>query len=470
MPFDQEVDTEATINAAMGRLMMKQDDVDRFADGKSLRANCPRGAHAGWKAPADRRDPVDLLTESSAGRLPQLVPIRYGRMMLSPYTFFRGAAAIMAADLSRTPAAGISVQSCGDCHLMNFGGFATPERNIAFDINDFDETLPAPWEWDLKRLATSFVVAAFDNGLAKAEARDLAVRVTTRYREHLRDYAQLGVLQRWYARIDTDDLIATLLSKKGKAFVRAQVDRAASRSVLEDDFPKLASLEGGKPRIKDNPPLIFHQTSLKSQEYLRFVKSAFHRYRSSLSEERKALLDQFEFHDIAAKVVGIGSVGTACGILLLMAGPKDPMFLQVKEALPSVLEPYAGKSRFRNHGQRVVAGQRLMQSASDLFLGWTEDRGRHFYVRQLRDAKIKPLVEVADLARLRTYAQWCGWALARAHAKAGDAALISGYLGNSMRFDDAVGDFALDYAEQNERDHQALRRAIASGRLEAMQE
>jgi len=448
---------------------MKKNAADSFAVGKALRDKCPREAHGGWQAPAERRDPVELLIESSVDRLPQLVPIRYGRMMLSPFTFFRGAASIMAADLACTPATGIHVQSCGDCHLMNFGGFATPERRIAFDINDFDETLPAPWEWDLKRLAASFVIAGQDNGFSKAETRDVATRAVQHYREHLRRYAEMGVLDRWYARIDTDDLMSTLPTKKGRDILRAQIEKAASRSVRDDDFPKLAAVENGKARIKDNPPLIFHQTTLKQHDYLRFVKAAFRRYRATLTEERKALLDQFELHDIAAKVVGIGSVGTACGILLLMAGEKDPMFLQVKEARASVLEPYAGKSRVANHGERVVAGQRLMQAASDLFLGWTEDRGRHFYIRQLRDMKIKPLVEVADVPRLQQYAQWCGWALARAHAKAGNAALISGYLGKSGRFDDAVADFALAYADQNARDHQALRRAIAAGRIEAIQ-
>jgi len=451
-------------------LVDMQPETDRRAAGRVLRERCPRAAHATWKAPADRRDPVELLIESSEGRLPQLIPIRYGRMMQSPFAFFRGAAAIMAADLSRTPDSGIRVQACGDCHLLNFGGFATPERHIVFDINDFDETLPAPWEWDVKRLAASFVVGGLHNGFAKAEARDVAARVVANYREHMHRYAQMGVLQRWYERIDTDDLVATLRRKKWKQFVRAQVDKAVSRDVLEIDFPKLATTEGGEVRIKDNPPLIFHQTELGAQEYDRVVRAAFRRYRATLTDERKALLDQYEVKDIAAKVVGVGSVGTRCGILLLMAGSNDPLFLQVKEARTSVLEAYAGKSQFANRAERVVAGQRLMQAASDMFLGWTEDRGRHFYLRQLRDVKIKPLVEVADFARLAHYAIWCGWALARAHAKAGDAAMISGYLGTSSAFDDAVARFAMDYADQNARDHQALIKAIRTGRIEVFQE
>jgi uncharacterized protein (DUF2252 family) len=443
---------------------------DRKAAGKRLREQCPRGSHGAWRAPANRRDPIDILIDSSTGRLPQLIPIRYGRMMQSPFAFYRGAAAIMAADLSRTPNSGIRVQACGDCHLMNFGGFATPERNIVFDINDFDETLPAPWEWDVKRLAASFVVAGLHNGFSKAEARDVATEVVAHYRGYMRVYAEMGVLQRWYERIDTDDLVATLRKKKWKQWVQAQIDKAASRDVREDDFPKLVRVKNGEARIKDNPPLIFHQTSLGADAYNRMVKAAFLRYRSTLTDERRVLLDQYTLKDVAAKVVGVGSVGTRCGILLLMAGPSDPLFLQVKEARASVLEAYAGKSQYPNCGQRVTAGQRLMQAASDMFLGWTNDGARHFYIRQLRDAKITPLVEVLDFTRLRRYAQWCGWALARAHAKSGDATMIAGYLGTSGEFDDAVARFAMTYAEQNARDHQALLKAIGSGRIEVLHE
>jgi uncharacterized protein (DUF2252 family) len=411
-----------------------------------------------------------LLIRSSKGRLPQLIPIRYGRMMQSPFAFYRGAAAIMAADLAGTPASGIRVQVCGDCHLMNFGGSATPERHIIFDISDFDETLPAPWEWDIKRLAASVVVAGYNNGFRKADARDAAASCVRSYRARMAVYAEMRTLERWYERVDAEDLIALVQSKKWKKRIEKQIAKESSRSVVEDDFPKLAGVENGRVRIKDNPPLIFHQTGQRADEHVRVVKEVFRRYRASLSDERKALIDHYEIKDVAAKVVGVGSVGTRCGILLMMAGDDDPLFLQIKEARASVLEPYAGKSAYANRGQRVVAGQKLMQSASDMFLGWTEERGRHYYVRQLRDIKIKPPVEVLDVRAMTRYAEWCGWALARAHAKSGDAAMISGYLGDSRRFDDAIASFALAYADVNERDHQALLKAIRAGRIDVYRE
>ena len=401
----------------------------------------------------------------------QLVPIRYGRMMQSPFAFYRGAAAIMAADLARTPVSGIRVQACGDCHLLNFGGFATPERNIAFDINDFDETLPAPWEWDVKRLATSCVIAGQHNGYNKAEARDMALRCVESYREHIDTFARMTVLERWYEHIDANDILRAISGKKWRQEVQMQIKKAAARSVLEDDFPKLATVEGGQPRIKDNPPLIFHQGDVSADgEYGRAVKAAFREYRTTLSDERRELLDRFELKDVAVKVVGVGSVGTICGILLLMADTNDALFLQVKEARVSVLEAYAGKSRYPNRGERVVVGQRMMQAASDLFLGWTEYEGRHFYIRQLRDIKIKPLIEGISASRLGLYSGWCGWALARAHAKSGDAAMISGYLGSNSRFDKAVAKFALAYSDQNERDFQALLKAIRDGRIQTLEE
>ena len=444
---------------------------ERRAAGRTLRDKCARVAHGTWKPHSKRRDPIDLLIESSKGRMQQLVPIRYGRMMQSPFAFYRGAAAIMAADLAHTPVSGIRVQACGDCHLMNFGGFATPERNIAFDINDFDETLPAPWEWDVKRLAASCVVAGQHNGYNRAEASDMALRCVESYREHIHNFARMTVLERWYEHINAADVLSAISGKKWRREVQTQIDKAVARSVLEDDFPKLASVEGGQPRIKDNPPLIFHQGDVDTDgEYGHAVKAAFREYRTTLSDERRELLDRFELKDVAIKVVGVGSVGTMCAILLLMADTDDSLFLQVKEARLSVLEPYAGKSRFRNRGERVVVGQRLMQAASDLFLGWTEYEGRHFYIRQLHDTKIKPLIEGISASRLGLYSGWCGWALARAHAKSGDAAMISGYLGSNSQFDKAVGRFALAYAEQNERDYKALLKAIRDGRIEVLQE
>ena len=443
---------------------------ERRAAGKALRDKCARDVHASWKRHATRRDPIELLIEASVGRMKQLLPIRHGRMMQSPFAFYRGAAAIMAADLAHTPVSGIRVQACGDCHLLNFGGFATPERNVAFDINDFDETLPAPWEWDVKRLAVSFVVAGYHNGYNKAEAYQVARRGIESYREHMHKLARMTVLQRWYQHIETDDLLRTIPLKKNRQKVQAQIDKAAARTALEDDFPKLATVENGRPRIKDNPPLIFHQTDLSAAEYDRLVKVAFRKYRTTLSEERRELLDRYEMKDIAVKVVGVGSVGTRCAVMLLMAGDDDVLFLQVKEACASVLEPYAGKSRYHNHGQRVVVGQRLMQAASDLFLGWTEERRRHFYIRQLRDVKIKPLIEGINAKELAIYAGWCGWALARAHARSGDPAMVAGYLGSNSSFEKAIARFALAYADQNERDYKALLKAIRDGRIQTFEE
>ena len=390
--------------------------------------------------------------------------------MQSPFAFYRGAAAIMAADLARTPASGIRVQACGDCHLMNFGGSATPERHIVFDISDFDESLPAPWEWDLKRLAASAVIAGFNNGFRKADAREAAASCARSYRDRMAGYAQMRALERWYERIDAEELIALIDSRRWKKRIQKQLAKELSRSVAEDDFPKLTDVKNGRVRIKDNPPLIFHPGSRRADAHGLVIQRVFRRYRETLTDDRRALIDHYEIKDVAVKVVGVGSVGTRCGILLMMAGEDDPLFLQVKEARASVLEPYAGKSVYANCGQRVVAGQKLMQAASDMFLGWTEDHGRHFYLRQLRDIKIEPMVEVLDARSMARYAEWCGWALARAHAKSGDAAMISGYLGNSGRFDDAMADFAMAYAEQNERDHQALLKAIRAGRIDVIRE
>ena len=390
--------------------------------------------------------------------------------MQSPFAFYRGAAPIMSADLARIPTSGISVQACGDCHIMNFGGYATRERRIVFDINDFDETLPAPWEWDIKRLAVSFVIAGLHNGFKRAEARKGALHCVQSYREHMKTYAEKSFLNMWYERIDGEALIGSLQSRTWKEMVQERITKASSRTVVEDDFPKLASVRNGKVRIKDNPPLIFHQSNMGMAEYILIIKKAFGRYRESLTDDLKVLLDRYEIKDVAWKVVGVGSVGTRCGIILMMAGDDDVLFLQVKEARLSVLEPYATKSVYPNHGQRVVAGQRLMQSASDMFLGWTEERGVHFYIRQLRDIKIKPRVEVFDAPMMMTYAEWCGWALARAHAKSGDAAMISGYLGNSGKFDEAIASFALAYADQNERDHQDFLKAIHAGKIEVYNE
>jgi uncharacterized protein (DUF2252 family) len=432
-----------------------------------MRLAVPLASHAQWQAPANRRDPIDLLIESSIGRVPELLPIRYGRMMQSPFAFYRGTAAIMAADLAGLPSTGIRVQACGDCHLLNFGCFGTPERRLIFAINDFDETLPAPWEWDIKRLAASFVVAGRHNGFSADEVREAAQACVHSYREHMREFAKMGVLDVWYFSIDAEALIETVEDDIAKQRAHKRAAKARDRDVLDEDFPELVTFEGGAHRIRDNPPLIYHLQGEEESIIKARTLKAFESYRASLAEDRRVLLDRYELKDLAMKVVGVGSVGTRCAIMLLMGGADDPLFLQVKQAQASVLEPYAGQSIYPNHGQRVAMGQRLMQSATDIFLGWTEtELGNHFYIRQMRDMKIKPLVELFGPALMNQYAEACGWALARAHARSGDAAKIAGYLGKKEDFDEALADFSVAYADQNEKDYQALVQAVREGRLE----
>ena len=385
---------------------------ERVAIGKALRQQIPREDHAHWQPRGDRRDPIAVLEESNHDRLPELIPIRYGRMLRSPFTFLRGSAALMAYDLATTPSIGVQVQACGDCHLLNFGLFATPERNLVFDLNDFDETHPAPWEWDLKRLVTSVVVAGRENDLDDA-ASAAAVRDCVRsYRQHLREYSHMSPLEVWYSRLDMESIIAMAPDAEG----------------LED-------------------------------------------YRQTLSDERRVLFDRYRFEDAAVKVVGIGSVGTRCLIGLFFSEDNHPLILQVKEVRRSVLEPYTEASHYDNQGQRVVMGQRLTQSSSDIFLGWVRGRrGRDFYVRQLRDMKMSFPLERVAAVQLSRYSEYCGWTLARAHAKSGDGARISGYLGKGDKFDRALGQFALAYADQTVRDHAALVDAVNTGRVEALVE
>jgi uncharacterized protein (DUF2252 family) len=442
-----------------------------YAMGKSLRDKCPRESHAVWQPPDDRPDPLVLMEESNKGRMPQLIPVRHGRMLQSPFTFYRGAALNMAADLATTPATGIRVQACGDCHLMNFGSYATPERRVIFDINDLDETLPAPWEWDVKRLAASFVLACRDNGFREETARDAVLSCVRSYRERMREYSTMHVMDVWYASIDAERLIPMIRDEEARKRMQKRLANARERSVLEHEFPELATTGGLAPTIKENPPLIFHWREQGHEEYIANVRAAFVRYRETMQEDRRLLLDRFTLMDVAVKVVGVGSVGTFCGILLLMASEHDPLFLQFKQARPSVLEPYAGKSLHANHGQRVVHGCRMMQSASDIFLGWTEGQlERHFYVRQLKDMKIKPMVEVFTTSVMLQYAEICGWTLAHAHARSGEPARISRYLGKGDKFDKAIADFAIEYANQSERDHEVLMQAVRSGKLEVFVE
>ena len=439
--------------------------------GKHLRTKCPRSSHAAWAPPHDRPDPLRLLKESDKGRLPELIPIRYGRMVRTPFTFYRGAALNMAADLAVTPSSGLRVQACGDCHLLNFGDFATPERRVVFDINDFDETLPAPWEWDVKRLAASFVLACRNNGFSKASAHDAALACVRSYRERMADYSQMPALDVWYASIEVEKVLPTIKDKEARRRHQKMVAKARARSVLEHEFPKLAARKGSVPTIKDSPPLIYHPHERGVEELLTRAREALAGYRESMQEDRRVLIDRFELKDIAIKVVGVGSVGTFCCVTLLMASEQDPLFLQVKEARSSVLEAYAGKSIHPNHGQRVVNGIRLMQSASDIFLGWTKGKlGRHFYVRQLKDVKVGVQVELLTPGVMIQYAEICGWTLARAHARSGSPAQISGYLGKSDAFDKAVAAFSIAYADQSERDHAILKKAVRAGRVEAVME
>lgn len=446
---------------------------ERRAEGKALREAAPRDAHGGWKPAKKRRDPIDLLNESNAGRLEQLVPIRFGRMMQSPFAFYRGSAIVMAADLATTPVSGIRVQACGDAHLSNFGGFATPERRVVFDINDLDETLPGPWEWDVKRLAASFILAGRHIRLSENDSARAVAETLRSYREHMADYAEMRALDVWYETIDIDRFLveAEAASEETRARLEERLKKLREKNTPEFLFPKFVQHRGAAPVIVDDPPLIFHPTKEIAPGMETHYAEGFASYRDSLAEHVRVLFDRFRFCDLAIKVVGVGSVGTRCAIALFMASDDDPIFLQVKEAGPSVLEPYAGKSLHSNHGQRVVAGQRLMQSASDLFLGWGKGaNGRDFYVRQLRDMKISAVIEDFDAADLRAYGRVCGWALARAHARSGDAAQISGYLGSSNAFDLAVGEFAGEYADQVQRDYRAFVRAIREGRIVAATE
>jgi uncharacterized protein (DUF2252 family) len=440
--------------------------------GKTLRASITRASHAGWIVPATRKDPITLLEESNVGRIAELTPIRWGRMKASPFTFFRGAAALMAADLEHTPSTKVYVQACGDCHLLNFGAFATPERNLSFDINDFDETLPAPWEWDLKRLTVSFVLAARENGLKPKFATAASKAVLRAYREKMAEYARMSILDIWYDRIDWQHVIAATTSPDLKAR-REQVLRKAQTRNSEYYFPKLVEKgHGGAYAIKDSPPTLYHVEDKKGSSFKDSVEQALERYKTTLQEDKRRLFSRYKFVDCAIKVVGIGSVGTTCMVLLMLAADDEPLFLQMKEARESVLEPYAGKSTFENRGQRVVEGQRIIQSASDIFLGWTDFGGddKHFYIRQLRDTKIKLEPELWDGKVMTEMALIMGAVLARAHARSGDSAVISGYLGNNEEFDEAVTDFALAYADQVERDHALLCQAATSGRIKVFEE
>jgi uncharacterized protein (DUF2252 family) len=450
----------------MNKFNLKQfnflDRVSMMLKGKALRDTIPLQDHRIVPPRPKRFSSIAVLERSNEDRLDDLIPIRYSRMLVSPFSFLRGSAALMADDLSRTPRSGIYVQACGDCHLLNFGAYATPERKLVFDINDFDETLPAPWEWDVKRLATSFVVAAEDSRLSKVSAQRIAKKCVESYRENMRAYSKQSPLEVWYGHLDLAKFAKEAPNKTTKLH-RESLIKKAEKQVAEYLFPKITTEINGDKRLIDNPPLIYH---LDDQWMDKMARPAVESYRTSLSHDRKVLLDRYQLKDIVVKVVGIGSVGTRCFVALFMTPNGDPLLLQIKEARNSVLEPYAGKSEYQQHGERVVVGQRLTQSSSDVFLGWVRGpKGKDFYVRQLRDMKVSFSVQDITPTRLRRYAVFCGQALARSHAKSGNAALISGYLGKTDVFDEAVSMFAIEYAEQNKRDYEELMQAAKTGKI-----
>jgi uncharacterized protein (DUF2252 family) len=451
---------------------------ERAAGGKAARERVSRRSHGEWEPAADRSDPVDVLEEQATTRVPELVPIRYGRMLASPFTFFRGAAAIMAMDLANTPESGLRVQLCGDAHLSNFGIFAAPDRRLVGDLNDFDETVPGPWEWDLKRLAASFAIAGRDRDFTPKEARAAVMRTVRAYREAMREFATMRNLDVWYARLDVESFlgdVAKVATAKEIKRARQNVAKAHKKNSLKA-FDRLVRVVDGEPRIISDPPLLVPARELLAEdqeaEFEERIRELLGGYRESLKGDRRHLFDSYRFVDLARKVVGVGSVGTRAWVILMMGRDgQDPLFLQAKEAEASVLEPYVGASDFGNHGERVVEGQWLMQAASDILLGWLPALGfdgqeRDFYVRQLWDGKRSVDVETLSPEGLAVYGRVCGWTLARAHARSGDRIAIAAYLGKGETFDQAIADFSERYADQNELDYGALADAAKSGRIE----
>jgi uncharacterized protein (DUF2252 family) len=450
----------------------------RSATGKTARAAVPRSSLAEWEPAPGRRDPVDVLEQQAQTRVPELVPIRYGRMLVSPFTFYRGAAALMAEDLAGSPRTGLRVQLCGDAHLSNFGAFAAPDRRLTFSVNDFDESLPGPFEWDVKRLAASFAVAGRDRGFDTKERETVNVAVGRSYRKAMRAFAPMRALDLWYARIDVEEL-AKQWAKQATAKQRKRLDRNVAKARSKDSmraFDRLTELVDGHPRIISDSPLIVPIEELVSPEHRaeleHTLRAVIRSYRRTLTPDRRRLLERFEYVHAARKVVGVGSVGTRAWVVLMLGNDEaDPLFLQLKEAEQSVLEPFLGESAFANHGQRVVEGQRLMQAASDIMLGWVRTPGvdgvqRDFYIRQLWDGKGSALVEFMDPTMLAGYAQVCAWTLARAHARSGDATAIARYLGSGDTFDRATAAFAERYADQNDADYAALQHAVHTKRID----
>jgi uncharacterized protein (DUF2252 family) len=453
---------------------------ERVARGKAARKETPRSSHADFQPAPTRSDPVATLESQATTRLPELVPIRYGRMLVSPFSFYRGAAAIMAEDLATTPRSGLIVQCCGDAHLSNFGVFASPERRLVFDVNDFDETLPGPWEWDVKRLAASLLIAANDNGFPAKRGEQIVLAATETYRKWMRNFAAMPNLDVWYSRLDVEDFVAkygSQVSPRDVTRAQKQFAKARTRDSMSA-FAKLTHVVDGRIEIVDESPLIVPLRKLAegTSEDALFgdLRKLIRRYRNTLEVDRRTLLEEFDLHDLARKVVGVGSVGTRAWIALFLGrDQKDPLFLQLKEAESSVLEAYLGASQFTNHGQRVVTGQRLMQATSDIFLGWLhvpaglDGQARDFYVRQLKDWKGSAVIEQMNPDGMSTYGRLCGWTLARAHARSGDRIAIGSYLGSGPVFDHALVHFATAYAQQNTRDYKQLEAAVKAGRIYA---
>jgi uncharacterized protein (DUF2252 family) len=453
---------------------------ERVARGKAARQEVPRSLHAHFEPSDVRPDPVELLERQAETRVPELVPIRYGRMLVSPFTFYRGAAMIMAHDLAATPRSGLMVQCCGDAHLSNFGAFASPERRLVFDINDFDETLPGPWEWDVKRLAASMLIAAIDNGFSGKDQDKVVLDTVGAYRNAVRDFAGKNNLEVWYSHLDIDSVVKDY-SGQFKTKIVSRTEKALAKARTRDNmsaFKKLTEVVDGKVQIVDQSPLIVPIEKLATGEDIDAVfdelRMLIRVYRESLEFDRRILIEEFHLQDFARKVVGVGSVGTRAWVGLMMGRDgDDPLFLQIKEAEASVLEPFLGASEFANHGQRVVTGQRLMQAVSDIFLGWVHNpegldgKGRDFYVRQLKDWKASAEIEQMVPEGMTAYGRLCGWTLARAHARSGDRIAIASYLGGGDTFDRAFLDFSKAYAAQNDSDYKELAKAVKSGRVEA---
>jgi len=453
---------------------------ERVARGRAARAQVPRSSHSVYEPAPQRPDPIGLLERQAETRVPELLPIRYGRMLVSPFTFYRGAAMIMASDLAATPRSGLMVQCCGDAHLSNFGVFASPERTLVFDVNDFDETLPGPWEWDIKRLAVSLMVAARENGFTAKECEQAVLDTVAEYRSAMSRFAAMKNLDVWYAHLDVDAILKELGSQLKPKMIK-RTEQALAKARTRDSMSalsKLTHIVEGEPRILADPPLIvpIHDLAHGSErsEMFELLHERMRAYRETLEFDRRVLLEQFRLVDFARKVVGVGSVGTRAWIALLLGlDGQDPLFVQLKEADSSVLEEFLPRSEFQNHGQRVVAGQRLMQATSDILLGWLhveeglDGRPRDFYGRQLRDWKGAAEIEQMAPKGLSAYGRMCGWTLARAHARSGDRIAIAAYLGQGPKFDRALVQFSIAYAEQNDRDYAALGAAVKAGRITA---